>query len=353
MPGPLVKDRTMSSLDLEAAEPLTPVADDAYLMDHPDSTEEIPILDIASYLAGEKGALEAVAQRLGEITETIGFFYLRGHGVPQDLVDSVFAQSRRIHSLAPEIKAKLPYSVHESFRTGYQEAGTNRSEKSNAYLIKGTKPNLVSKFTATRELLQDESGKRPETINVWPDNLPGFREIVLEYQARIENLGRQFLPIWAESLDLPLDFFEKYFKTPQVTLNLLHYAPQKEIGQRQYGVAPHTDNCLMTFLAQSNVPGLAVRMPSGHWRLVENIPGTFLVNTGNLMVRWTNDRYLSTKHRVINTNDADRYSIPVFFGPSSDTMVECLPTCQGPDRPARYEPINYVAMRKWYYGYND
>ena len=89
----------------------------------------------------------------------------------------------------------------------------------------------------------------------------------------------------------------------------------------------------MTFLAQSNVPGLAVRMPSGHWRVVENIPGTFLVNTGNVITRWTNDLYLSTKHRVINAAGVERYSIPMFFGPSGDALIECIPTCQSKDSP--------------------
>ena len=106
----------------------------------------------------------------------------------------------------------------------------------------------------------------------------------------------------------------------------------------------------MTFLAQSNVPGLAVRMPSGHWRLVEAVPGTLLINTGNLLVRWTNGTYLSTKHRVINTNTVDRYSIPLFFGPSGDALIECVPTCTGPDRPRLYEPITYKDLRRWYYG---
>jgi isopenicillin N synthase-like dioxygenase len=109
----------------------------------------------------------------------------------------------------------------------------------------------------------------------------------------------------------------------------------------------------MTFLAQSNVPGLAVRMPSGHWRMVESIPGTFLVNTGNVMTRWTNDIYLSTKHRVINTANVDRYSIPVFFGPSGDAMIECIPTCVTEDRPARHAPITYRQLREWYYGLRD
>jgi isopenicillin N synthase-like dioxygenase len=342
----------MNSLDLQTLrKPPADAVDPVQLMDYPDSVEEIPILDIAPYLAGEKGGREAVARQLREITETVGFFYLKGHSVPQDLVDRVFAESRRFHALPAEVKAKTPYIVTDSFRAGYQPSGAERSKTSNVDIVSDAKPNLLSKFSITRELPPDHP--RFKVMNVWPDDLPGFRETVLEYHARIEMLGRQFLPLWATSLDLPTDFFEKYFEEPHLTLSLLHYPPQKQIGNRQYGIAPHTDNSFMTFLAQSNVPGLAVRMPSGHWRIVESIPGTFLVNTGNVMVRWTNDRYLSTKHRVINTAEVDRYSIPVFFGPSGDALIECIPTCHGPERPIRHEPISYRDLRNWYYGYRD
>ena len=192
--------------------------------------------------------------------------------------------------------------------------------------------------------------ERRVQVNFWPEDLPGFKEPLLEYQSSIEKLGRQFLPLWAASLKLPADYFDKFFATPHLTMTLLHYPPQKQIGERQYGIAPHTDNALMTIFAQKDIPGLAVRMPSGHWREVDAVPGTLLVNTGNLMVRWTNDEYLSTKHRVINTNKVDRYSIPVFFGPSGDALIEVLPTCQGPERPALYEPITYKKLREWYYG---
>ena len=342
----------MSSLDVEGASKQTVDAPDPiHLMDYPDSTEEIPILDISPYLRGEKGAREGVAQRLREITTTIGFFYLKGHDVPQALVDRVFAESRRFHALQADVKARTPYIVTDSFRAGYQAASTPRAKKANVDIIEDAKPNLLSKFSITRELPKDHP--KHKTMNVWPDDLPGFRETVLEYHASIEALGRKFLPLWATSLSMPPDFFDKYFEDPHLTLSLLHYPPQKQIGNRQYGIAPHTDNSFMTFLAQSNVPGLAVRMPSGHWRIVESIPGTFLVNTGNVMVRWTNDLYLSTKHRVINTAEVDRYSIPVFFGPSGDALIECIPTCHGPGAPIRYEPISYRNLRNWYYGYQE
>jgi isopenicillin N synthase-like dioxygenase len=322
--------------------------DSTHLMDHPDSTEDIPILDIAPYLAGEAGALDAVAHRLRDISRTIGFFYLKGHGVPQRLVDRVFAESRRFHGLPADVKAKTPHRFTDSFQGGYVAPATPRSKAAKVDIIADAKPNLLEKFLVTRE--RDPSDPRYKAINVWPDGLPGFRETVLEYHAGIEALARTFLPLWAASLDLPVAYFEPFFTDPHLTLSLLHYPPQKTVGNKQYGIAPHTDNSFMTFLAQSDVPGLAVRMPSGHWRIVENIPGTFLVNTGNVIMRWTNDLYLSTKHRVINTAEVDRYSIPVFFGPSGDAVIECIPTCRSTERPIRYEPITYRKLREWYYG---
>jgi isopenicillin N synthase-like dioxygenase len=327
-----------------------------YLMDHPDSDEEIPTLDMAPYLNGEPGGRERVAAHLREISQTVGFFYLKGHGISQEVLDTVFRASRRFHSLPAVEKSKLPYITTDSFSSGYQPAGLER-RRTNSNIISDAKPNLYSKFSVNREggSVGANVEMTPQRLNpnVWPENLAGFRETVMDYHHRIERLARQFLPLWATSLKLPLDYFEKYFATPHLLLSLLHYPPQKEIGDRQYGIAPHTDNSLMTFLAQADVSGLAVRMPSGHWRAVDIVPGALLVNTGNLMVRWTNGEYLSTKHRVINTNKVDRYSIPVFFGPSGDALIECLPTCQGPDRPPRYEPITYLALRQWYYATYD
>ena len=322
-----------------------------YLMDHPDSDEEIPTLDMGPYLRGEPGGREKVAAELRHISQTVGFFYVQNHGIPQELVDSVFAQSRRFHSLPLAEKTRIPYFTTDSFKSGYQP-GEEERPRANVNIIPDAKPNLLAKFSINREGgSAGRSAPPPSTaVNIWPENLPGFREVVQDYHNRIETLGRQFLPLWAEGLKLPLDYFDKYFEQPHLTLSLLHYPPQKEIGNRQYGIAPHTDNSLMTILAQADVSGLAVRMPSGHWRMVETIPGRLLINTGNLMVRWTNGEYLSTKHRVINTNIVDRYSIPVFFGPSGDALIEVVPTCVGPGRPALYEPITYADLRKWYYG---
>lgn len=328
-------------------------AEALHLMDHPDSTEEIPTLDISPYLSGEPGGREAVAARLREISMTIGFFYLKGHGVPPGLLERMFAEARRFHSLPEAEKKKIPYFDVGGFKSGYSATQDDDYRRANVNIIRGAKPNLLAKFSINREGgsggLSTAMADGNEVINIWPENLPGFKETLLEYHATIESLGRKFLPLWAVSLKLPPDYFDKFFATPHLALQLLHYPPQTEVGNRQYGIAPHTDNAMMTFLAQGEVPGLAVRMPSGHWRAVDIVPGTLLVNTGNVIVRWTNDEYLSTKHRVINTYERDRYSIPCFFGPSADAMIEVVPTCQEPGRPPRYEPITYRASRDWYY----
>jgi isopenicillin N synthase-like dioxygenase len=327
-------------------------SESVYLMDHPDSTEEVPTLDISPYLKGELGGRETVAARLREISMTVGFFYLKGHGIPPTLLERMFAEAKCFHSLPEAEKKKIPYFDVGGFKSGYLAPQGDDYRRTNVNIIQGAKPNLVARFSINREggcggLSATEAERN--VVNIWPENLPGFKETLLEYHAMIESLGRKFLPLWAVSLKLPPNYFDKFFVTPHVTMQLLHYPPQKEVGNRQYGIAPHTDNAMMTFLAQGDVPGLAVRMPSGRWRAVDIVPETLLVNTGNVIVRWTNDEYLSTKHRVINTYNRDRYSIPCFFGPSANAVIEVVPTCQGHGRPPQYETITYSASRDWYY----
>ena len=111
----------------------------------------------------------------------------------------------------------------------------------------------------------------------------------------------------------------------------------------QFGIAPHSDANFMTFLPQSEVPGLQVRMPDGAWVDVPAIPGSYAVNSGDTLRRWSNGRFLSTPHRVLPPVGRHRYAIPYFLAPHLDTRIECLPTCTGPGNPPRWEPITYEA----------
>src|SRR5215469_587527 len=209
-------------------------AESLHLMDHPDSTEEIPTLDIAPYLDGRPGGREAVAARLREITMTIGFFYLKGHDVPASLLARMFAEAKRFHALPDAEKRKIPYFEVGGFKSGYSAAQEDDYRRANVNIIRGAKPNLMAKYSINREGgsggLSMTEAERNAVINIWPENLPGFKETMLEYRGAIEGLGRKFLPLWAVSLNLAPDFFDRFFATPHTTLQILHYPPQKEVG---------------------------------------------------------------------------------------------------------------------------
>jgi isopenicillin N synthase-like dioxygenase len=121
----------------------------------------------------------------------------------------------------------------------------------------------------------------------------------------------------------------------------VHYPPQETTEDNTFGQAPHTDNSFMTALARTDVPGLAVRLPSGEWFAPPVIPGTFLINLGNIMRRWSNDRFLSTPHGVLNESETDRYSIAYFYSPNPAAVIECVPSCATEDNPPRYPPAVY------------
>ena len=171
--------------------------------------------------------------------------------------------------------------------------------------------------------------------------MPAFRAATMEYYAAMERMTTRLVPIIALALDLPADYFAAAFAEPNCTIRLIHYPPQPDPGDNEFGFAPHTDNNLITFLAQSALPGLEVRTEEGEWIRPPAVPGTFVVNTGAMLARYSNDRFRATPHRVINRNDASRYAIPFFLGPNHDCIVSCVPSCIGPDNPPKYEPTTY------------
>ena len=128
--------------------------------------------------------------------------------------------------------------------------------------------------------------------------------------------------------------------------------PQEVDDDEQFGQGPHTDNSFITLLAREDVPGLAVRLPDGRWLAPPLIPGTFLVNLGNVMKRWSNDRFHSTPHGVLNDSGRDRYSIAFFYSPTIDARIECVPSCVSPDDPARYAPAVYRDLVLDFYNAN-
>ena len=153
------------------------------------------------------------------------------------------------------------------------------------------------------------------------------------------------------ALGVPADCFDAVFAQSQFSFRLSHYPPV-EAEPNQFGIAPHTDANFMTFLAQTDVPGLQVRMPAGEWLDVPYIPGSSAVNSGDMMARWTNGRFKSTPHRAVLPVGSHRYAIPYFLGPHLDTVIACLPTCQASDTPPKFPPITYSDYLHWWYDTN-
>ena len=313
-------------------------------------TSRIPVLDLEGYLAGRPGAQEATAAELRDALEGVGFFIVVNHGVPRDLIARTFEQARRFHAQPADVKLALRMNEHNN---GYMAMG--RYAVWTSEVNANDKPDLNEAFFVKRERGPDDplrrSGRRFVGPNQWPDGLPGFRETVLAYTDTVDALGRRLLPACAVALELPADHFDAAFAESQFSFRLSHYPPVAA-APNQFGIAPHTDANFLTFLAQSEVPGLQLRLPSGEWLDVPYVPDSYAVNAGDMMYRWTNARFKSTPHRALPPVGRDRYAIPFFLGPHIDTVIECLPTCWSADRPPRFPPITYEQYLLWWYDAN-
>ena len=316
----------------------------------PAARADIPVIDLAPLDPSDKASLNDIAHQLGAALENVGFFVIVNHGVPQALIDQTFAEAKRFHDQPMDAKLALRLNAHNN---GYM--AMNRYTVRTSHVSEDVKPDLNEAYFIKRERVPDDplvrAGRRFAGPNEWPTDLPKFRENLLAYADTVDALGRRLLPTLALALDLPTDFFDAAFAESQFSFRLSHYPPCKT-SPDQYGIAPHTDANFMTFLAQTDVPGLQVKMPSGQWCDVPYIPGSFAVNSGDMMHRWTNGRFKSTPHRALPPVDRPRYAIPYFMGPHLDTVIACPSTCQNAANPPRFPPITYYDYMVWWYDSN-
>lgn len=311
----------------------------------------IPVLDLNDFLAGKDGALETLATDLRRACTEVGFFYIAGHGIDEGLIASTFEQSKRFHALPLHTKMKLPQDENN---IGYLPM--NASIQRHSTVHKATRPNQNASFFVTHDRGPDHpdvlAGKPYRSGNQWPDDLPGFRETVMNYFNALDHLGNSLLPVYARALDLSADFFAGHFADEgHQSLRMLHYPPTEQTGN-DFGTSPHTDNTFMTILARMDVPGLAIRLPSGEWVSPPLIPGTFLVNIGNILRRMSNDTFLSTPHGVVVEGNQDRYSLAYFHSPNPYSTIEVLPSCIDDDHPPKYEPVLYADLIREFFSAN-
>lgn len=315
-----------------------------------DFAQHIPVLDVGDYLASKPGATSALAIAIAEALEQIGFMLFVGHDVAQSLIDRTFAQAQRFHSQPLERKLQLRMNEHNN---GYMAQGqyaivssehneTDEPERNEAFFVKRER---------TTNDAQIQVGRRLAGANLWPDDLPGFKETVVEYSDTMDAFAMRCLPALSESLGMPSGYFTERFQPSLFSIRLSHYPPAQP-GENQFGIAPHSDSGFLTFLPQSAVPGLQVRMPDGSWVDVPDLPGSIAVNSGDTLRRWSNGRFKSTPHRALPPTLEHRYAIPFFFGPNLDTVIECLPTCTSADSPPQWPPITYEDWMLYWYDVN-
>lgn len=300
--------------------------------------EGLPILDLAQFDYDEAGA-GRIARELDRTFREIGFCYIANTGVAPALIDGVFAASRRFHAQNPA--AKNAIAINEFFR-GYIAPKTSQLVTST--VAKVTKPNLSESFMLMHEVSpgDPEWGQPLQGPNQWPAGLPGFREAVTAYNSALEDVARRLTRLIARALHLSPSALDPYFQKPTTWLRLLHYPAQGPCPPAdEFGAAPHTDYGFITILLQDEIGGLEVRRSDGTWLPATPVPGTFVINVGDMLSRWTNGRWQSTPHRVQNRATVDRYSVPYFFTPAMSATIACLPTCINAGESARYQPVQF------------
>lgn len=296
----------------------------------------VPIIDVAPLLAGTERGLFSVATEIGQVARSVGFFYIANHGVQERLVAEVFGGMTEFFGRPLAEKARLSYRNSGSIN-GYFAIGDEHLDPSREADAKET-------FQVNREIADDDpdylAGKPFQKPNQWPSGMTDFRQAVIEYFFIQKALCEKLHAAFAVDLGLAPDFFAPFIDKPLATLRMLHYPPHPGVfdGTR-YGAAPHTDYGNLTILTQDDAGGLEVKSRDGGWTSAQPISGTLLCNIGDCLMRWSNDTYVSTPHRVVNRSGRDRYSAVFFHDPNYDAPVECLPSCTGPDRPVLYPPI--------------
>lgn len=306
--------------------------------------DTIPVIDVGPLLAGGDDGGRAVAAAIGRACRGIGFFYVTGHGIDADLRRRVFTMVATFFALPDDAKRAVSIERSKHNRGYVPLAGESLDPQRPADLKEG--------FNVGFELAPDDpdvvAGKPFCGVNQWPE-LPGFRATMLAYYERARRLGIALHRAFALDLGAAPETFAAAFERPMATLRLLHYPPQPaSAAAGQIGAGAHTDYGNVTLLLQDDAGGLQVRARDGGWLDAPVIADAFVCNIGDLLMRWSNDVYVSTPHRVVNRSGRERYSVPFFLDPAPATEVACLPSCVAPERPARYPPITaarYLAER--------
>ncbi len=311
--------------------------------------ETISVIDISSWSSGDAMERDRIAKAFGRSCEEWGFLLVAGHGLDPDLAERVRRVTNEFFDLPVEEKAKISAVGRPGGRGYYRVASKSHARTR----IETDAPgDLRETFFSGMEAVDGDAytaaadAQRHFAPNVWPAALPEMRVAWEAYMHACNGIAVELLRIGARALDLPEAYFDDKIDRPISTLTAQYYPKldrPPEPGQVRSGA--HTDFGTLTLLLTEDKPGgLQVQSLTGEWIDVRPIPGAFIVNLGDMMAQWTNDRWRSTLHRVVNPpmdagEAARRLSIVYFHTPNYDAIIDCIPSCADIATPPKYAPI--------------
>ena len=279
----------------------------------PTAADSIPVIDISPLRDGSNPV--AVAQALLTASQDLGFIYISGHGIPDDVINTARAGAFDFFR-SPE-KEKRRYTISDKHRGWLARGGAKMQDDIEADL----KESFVWGY-------QDDDGDTPSDHqlrgpNLWPDFVPAMEAGALAYFKHADRVARYLLQGFALGLKLEKDFFLRNSEIPLSRASFVYYPGQSAQSEKPvFGVGPHTDFGLLTVLCQDSVGGLQVENLNGDWIEAPPVPGTLVVNVGDLLERWTDGAFRSTPHRVINSSGLERLSLVLAFDPNPETMID-------------------------------
>jgi len=287
----------------------------------------VPLVDFEGIGSGDPSRRKFTADGLRSALESYGFLYLRNHGVSAPVLDDLFDQSRTFFALSQEIKDGVKRREGSNSRHGYEGLGGQ---------------SLDEHFADLKELFH--AVPHSAEGDLWPEQPPRFREAVLTFHQSAAMTAYKFMCAVALSLGLPEDHFAPFHDRAEGSVRMLHYPPLKgavEPGQLRAGA--HTDFGGITLLFTDDESGLEIQAPDGTWIPTPAHAGAAIINTGDLMERWSNGQFRSSPHRVVVPKGPavkrHRYSVAFFFSPNRDAVISCLEPCQSSERPPKYPPV--------------
>ena len=296
---------------------------------------EIPVVDIGPMFGADRAGRLAVAMELRRCCSEVGFVYIKNHGVPEERM--LRAREQMAEYFHRPLEYKLQHDImHAQRHRGFVRYG-------GLYADVSAKPDHQEAFEVALELPEDDPDYRAGNMiygpNIWPDDMPDFRKHIYAYYDEILALGRVMFRAFALALDLEENWFEPLIVKPMGQLRLIYYPPQEgPIDPQRIGIGAHSDYECFTILWQDGTGGLQVQNIAGEWIEATPVPGTFIINIGDMMARWTNGLFSSTPHRVINRTGKERYSMPFFYGANYETVARCIPSLLKPGEKPKFPP---------------